>query len=360
MKRLLALALLLGLGSFLSPTPHAQQWVPGGQGSPIVCAFNNTPPTISTGNFIYAQCNTQGELITSGGGGGSFTGFTPTPSYATGTTSAIDQNVALPTGTEFILTNTGSNTLAWNYGTTATGSNNVLQPSSWIAFAGTTGTAFHYIEATGAGGTTTFSISGGSGIPTGAGGGTASGGGGGLSVQDNTTFTRGTSQMTPSGCQYNPAETTLTSGAQGTVECNSFGQQFFDVNNNSNFATILASTVDSANNNKTATAVNVTPGNCSGSITTGGTAQNITGLGTATIHGFTIMNIDTGHSDEPLWISFTTTAAALTSASFPLAAPTATTFVGAGSYTTPPGFGSNHAVSIIGATTGHIWSCTSW
>jgi hypothetical protein len=106
-------------------------------------------------------------------------------------------------------------------------------------------------------------------------------------------------------------------------------------------------------------AANVTATDCSGTITSGGTAQNAFTAQT-TLHGFTIANVDTGHNAEVLWISFTTTAAASSAGSYPLPAPTATTFAGFGSFTTPPGFGTNHAVSIIGATTGHVFSCTWW
>lgn len=105
---------------------------------------------------------------------------------------------------------------------------------------------------------------------------------------------------------------------------------------------------------------NVTPTDCSIALTTGGSAQNIISAA-STVHGFTIANIDTSAgSGEPVWISFTTTAAASTIASYPLAAPTATTFANLSSYTTPLGFGSNHAVSVIAATTGHKISCTQW
>lgn len=107
-------------------------------------------------------------------------------------------------------------------------------------------------------------------------------------------------------------------------------------------------------------APNITATDCSGSVTTGGTAQNAFAAQT-TLHGFTIANIDpTSGSGEPVWISFTTTAAASTVASYPLAAPTATTFATLSSFTAPPGFGLNHALSIIAATTGHKWSCTWW
>jgi hypothetical protein len=103
-------------------------------------------------------------------------------------------------------------------------------------------------------------------------------------------------------------------------------------------------------------APNVTPTDCSGSITTGGTAQNALAA-QSTLHGLTIVNIDT---TEPLWLSFTTTAAASTAGSYPLQAATATTFASPGSFTTPTGFGLNHALSVIAVTTGHKWSCTWW
>lgn len=105
---------------------------------------------------------------------------------------------------------------------------------------------------------------------------------------------------------------------------------------------------------------NITPTDCSGTIAAGGVAQNAFGAQVA-LHGFTIANIDTtAGSGEPLWISFTTTAAASTAGSYPLAAPTTTTFAFLSSFTAPPGFGSNHAVSVIAVTTGHKYSCTYW
>lgn len=106
--------------------------------------------------------------------------------------------------------------------------------------------------------------------------------------------------------------------------------------------------------------VNVTPTNCSGTITTGGTAQNAFTAQT-TLHGFTLANIDaSAGSGEALWFSMTTTAAATTAASYPLAPPAATSFSGYGTFTTPPGLGTNVALSVIAATTGHKFSCTWW
>jgi hypothetical protein len=103
-------------------------------------------------------------------------------------------------------------------------------------------------------------------------------------------------------------------------------------------------------------AANVTATPCSGTISTGGTAQNAFTAQT-TLHGFSIVNIDT---TEPLWISFTTTAAANGTDSYPLPAATPTTFAGLGSFTSPPGFGLNHALSVIAATTSHKYSCSWW
>lgn len=100
--------------------------------------------------------------------------------------------------------------------------------------------------------------------------------------------------------------------------------------------------------------VNVGPGNCSGTITSGGTAQTML-IANTNRKGFQVLNFDT---TEPMWISFTGTAAANTIGSYPIPAATATTFAGAGSYYSNIGF--NTAISIVAATTGHKFSCTNW
>lgn len=101
---------------------------------------------------------------------------------------------------------------------------------------------------------------------------------------------------------------------------------------------------------------NVKPLDCSGSITTGGTAQNAFAA-TANLHGFIISNIDTS---EPLWISFTGTAAAGAAGSFPLSTATPTTFTSAGSFSSPIGFGINTTLSVVATTTSHKYSCVKW
>lgn len=99
---------------------------------------------------------------------------------------------------------------------------------------------------------------------------------------------------------------------------------------------------------------NRTPTDCSISLTTGGTAQNIIAATTG-VSGFQIQNIDTS---EPLWVSFTGTAVAGAAGSFAIPAATASTFAGAGSYYSAYGF--NKAVSVVAATTAHKISCTRW
>lgn len=100
----------------------------------------------------------------------------------------------------------------------------------------------------------------------------------------------------------------------------------------------------------------VTPRDCSGTVTSGGTAQNAFAA-QGTLRGFIITNIDTS---EVMWISFTGTAAAGTVGSFPLPPATATTFAGVASFISPPSFRTNGAVSVVAATTGHKFSCVMW
>src|SRR5216683_41237 len=57
---------------------------------------------------------------------------------------------------------------------------------------------------------------------------TSGGGGGGLSVQDQATWTQGTSNMTPQGCEFNDTST-LTTGTQGTTRCTTKRAQIIDV-----------------------------------------------------------------------------------------------------------------------------------
>lgn len=164
-----------------------------------------------------------------------------------------------------------------------------------------------------------------------------------------------------------PISTTQTIIVSCNAGCSGSGggETNYALETSGNLASILAAVQGSipagtANIGQVGGSINITPTDCSVAITTGGTAQSIIAANAA-LHGFSIANIDTSTgSGEPVWMSFTTTASANTLASYPLAAPTATTFASLSSYTTPVGFGTNHAVSVIAATTGHKISCTYW
>jgi hypothetical protein len=100
---------------------------------------------------------------------------------------------------------------------------------------------------------------------------------------------------------------------------------------------------------------NVTEHDCSGTGT--GSSQVILAA-SANVHGLTIANIDPANG--VYWITFTAgAAAAATVGNFPLAAPTATTYTGAGSYTTPNNDGFNGTLRGIG-TAGLKFSCKWW
>ncbi len=86
----------------------------------------------------------------------------------------------------------------------------------------------------------------------------------------------------------------------------------------------------------------------SGTITTGGMAQNLFSGATPSA-GFEIYN---PHASASLWISKTGTAAPNAAGSIEI--------VPGGMYVTPPGYIPNHAVSIYGATTSQPFTAERW
>ena len=117
--------------------------------------------------------------VISGSFSATLSGFQPTPAYSPLSVSSTSSRVALPSGTVVVVYNTGSNPAYVQLGgssVTATVGNDVIQPNSWMAF--TVGSAT-YLAGVTSSGATALNISGGTGMPTGAGGG--SGGGGGSS-----------------------------------------------------------------------------------------------------------------------------------------------------------------------------------
>jgi len=96
-------------------------------------------------------------------------------------------------------------------------------------------------------------------------------------------------------------------------------------------------------------AVNVTGVDGSSTITAGGTAQDLFSSATPT-NGFAVYNPD---ASEDLWISLSTTAVANGAGCIRIAA-------NGGGYETPPNMKPFHAISIVGATTGHKFTAIKW
>ena len=97
-----------------------------------------------------------------------FTGFQPTPAYTSLSVSTTSSAVALPLGTMVVVYNTGFNTAFVTLGNSsaaATTSNDIIPPNGWMAFAVGPNT---FLAAIAGSGTTTLTLSGGSGLPTGA------------------------------------------------------------------------------------------------------------------------------------------------------------------------------------------------
>jgi hypothetical protein len=146
-------------------------------GSTVVPAVVPLAGCSSSGNCA-GPVSTTNPLPVSGSFSASLSGFQPTPAYATLAVSTTSSRVALPAGTVVVVYNTGSNPAYVSLGgssATATASGDVIQPSSWMAFTVGSNT---YLAAIETAGSTALNISGGSGLPTGAGGGGGGGGGG--------------------------------------------------------------------------------------------------------------------------------------------------------------------------------------
>ena len=93
--------------------------------------------------------------------------------------------------------------------------------------------------------------------------------------------------------------------------------------------------------------------NCSGTITSGGTAQLLLAANGAR-QFYQIQNLAT---EAIAFSEFTTTPAVLTNGSWTLSAGSAT--AAGGSYTSPPGYVPTSAIYIIGTTTGDKFTCAA-
>jgi hypothetical protein len=138
--------------------------------------YHDTGGTTVPGVVVVDPTDNTGPLFTSTNPGkvaGTFSatlsGFAPTPAYSQLNVGPSSARVGLPSGTAVVVYNTGSYaayvTLG-NSSVTATTSDDVIQPNSWMAFTVGSNTYLAAIETAGA---TALNISGGSGLPTGAG-----------------------------------------------------------------------------------------------------------------------------------------------------------------------------------------------
>ncbi len=219
----------------------------------VIPLQNNKP--VNASNPLYVQGTFSATL----------SGFAPGASYASLTATGSSARTALPTGITAVVFNTGTTAVSCALGNssiTAVANENIIQASSWLAFTVGSNVDIACIDQ-GAADTTSnvVVISGGAGLPTGAGGGGS--GGSGLSVTDGASFTASTSPFTPSGGEYNSSPSALTSGKQGMLALNQYRAAFVDVmTSNSNLYTALTSSIPCLN----ATAYNTN------SYTTGSTS----------------------------------------------------------------------------------------
>ena len=169
--------------------------------------------------------------------------------------------------------------------------------------------------------------------------------GSGASAIDAATFTAGTSVFAPIGGQY-------TSG--GATACVTGHQCLAGITSAREVMVSDAALLAAAATPLPSMPVNKTPTACGGTISTGGTAQNAFTAQT-TLQGFVLMNL----SADPMWMSFTGTAA-IGGANDSFLLPAGSSTVAGGSFAAPGGFGTNHALSVIAATTSDAYSCVWW
>jgi hypothetical protein len=145
----------------------------------------------------------------------SLSGFTPTSSYkqlTSGGTSSV--STAVPTGAVDVVYNTSASVAYCTYGSSgvaATSSSDVIQASSWVAFTVPSGATT--IACISPSGNLSINVSGGSGLPTGAGGG--GGGGSGSNASVGSTGSSPPSSGTYLGMNVGGSLTGVTGTANG-------------------------------------------------------------------------------------------------------------------------------------------------
>jgi len=149
----------------------------------------------ASGGNCAGPVSSTNPLPVTGSFAATLSGFQPGSAYATPlSVSTTSSRVALPAGTVVVVYNTGAAAAYVQLGgsnVAATTSNDVVPAGGWMAFDPGTNT---YLAAITASGTTTLNVSGGSGLPSGAGGGGAAPGS--ASFVSGAASTNGTSATT--------------------------------------------------------------------------------------------------------------------------------------------------------------------
>lgn len=191
--------------------------------------YHDTGGTVVPGVVIVDPTDNSGPLGSSsnpmkisGSFSATLSGFQPTPSYSQLALSNPNTSarVSLPSGTVVIVYNTSASSAAectlGNSSVTATAIDDVIQPSSWMAFTVGANTYIACIST----GTPTLSLSGGSGLPTGSGGG---GGGGGSNASVGSTGSTIPASATYAAMNVSGNLTGLTGTASGLLKVDASG-----------------------------------------------------------------------------------------------------------------------------------------
>ena len=150
-------------------------WPPPAGTIVFLCVYNASPPSLTSGDPAFTQCDSTGHLLVNATVTASVTGFRPT-NYGTPITATTSGATGtLPTNTgEVVATNVGTTNGAYcQLGASSSTSGQYIAPNGgWFGFAINSDTQ---LSCQGVGGTTTINMAGGSGLPTGTGGGSGGG-----------------------------------------------------------------------------------------------------------------------------------------------------------------------------------------
>lgn len=254
-------------------------------------------------------------------------GFAPAGTFATLTATASSASVALPAGAVVIFQNTGTTAVSCTLGVgsaTATVSQNIVQPASWLALTVGSNTFGACIDVTGSA-SNLVALSGGAGLPTGAGGGGGSGGGGAVTMA-STAVASGAYSAGSLAAGAGVDGWDLTQGAKGDAAW---------VSGSGSVIAILK---------------NLAAGIANG-VGTFGSAMPVTGLAPGLYDGTNLVR-PKGDETSGAWVNV--------KASVPLtASPVAAATGGASAYHVLPAASDNHAVIKNGAGTAYSAQVTN-